>query len=200
MSNVAYRFEGGIGYGRLHDGTVFLFDAEDFRKISDTNWYKSQEGNHIYLIAQDGCDKLHKRIMGDVPKGYEIDHISLDTLDNRKCNLRVVTHQQNQINQPLQKNNTSGVTGVRFYKARNKYVARLKFCQHDIHLGYYETVQEAVQARNVGMECLYGEFGRYNDAPPAPNWIRAKVIRICSAFAECSLSEKFYKAYAKEAS
>lgn len=200
MSNVKYRFEGGIGYGELHDGTVFLFDAEDFWKIFDKNWYVSKEGSRAYLIGCNPKDKIHRKIMGIVPKGCEVDHISLDTLDNRKCNLRIVTHQQNQINQPKQKNNTSGVTGVRFYPARGKYVARVKICQKDIHLGYYETFVEAVQARNVGMECLFGDYGRYDDVPPAPNWIRAKVIDKCIAFAHLSLSERFYKSYCKEAS
>ena len=95
------------------------------------------------------------------------------------------------INQPLQRNNTSGVSGVRYYKARSKFVARIKICQKDIHLGYYVTFEEAVQARNVGMECMFGEYGRYNDVPAAPSWIRAKVVEKCKRFAHLSVSEKF---------
>ena len=117
--------------------------------------------------------------------------INLDTLDNRLCNLRIVTHQQNQINQPLQKNNTSGVSGVSFYPARNKYRARIKIGQHDLHLGYYHTFEEVVQARNVGMECMFGEYGRYNDVPPAPKWIRQYVTEKCKRFAELSVCRAF---------
>lgn len=75
-------------------------------------------------------------------------------------------------------NNTSGITGVSFYASRNKYRARIKICQHDIHLGYYKTFIEAVQARNIGMECMFGEYGVYNDVPDTPKWIRDKVINI----------------------
>ncbi len=89
------------------------------------------------------------------PEGYEVDHISLDTLDNRSCNLRIVTHQQNQINHSLQRNNSSGVSGVDFYPRNEKYRARIKVSQQEIHLGYYDDFEEAVQARNVGMECMF---------------------------------------------
>jgi len=118
-------------------------------------------------------------------------NISLDTLDNRKSNLRICTHQQNQCNQPLQCNNTSGVSGVSFYAPRGKYRARIKIGQHDIHLGYYSSFAEAVQARNVGMECMFGEYGRYNDAAPEPAWIRTKATEQCRRFAELSLCKAF---------
>lgn len=189
MSNVKYSFDGSIGYGKLQSGLIFLFDAGNLDKIKDVKWYPSYESGRPYLIDRWG-NKMHNRIL-HCPKGYEVDHISLDTLDNRICNLRICTHQQNQMNQPLQKNNTSGVCGVSWYPPRNKYRARIKAGQCDIHLGYYRIFMEAVQARNIGMECMFGEFGRYNDAPPAPVWIRNKVVSQCKRFAELSVCRAF---------
>ena len=142
-----------------------------------------------YIVNSKG-ESLHKILLGDL-SGLEVDHINLNTFDNRLCNLRICTHQQNQCNQPLQRNNTSGVTGVSFYAPRNKYRARIKICQHDIHLGYYKTFIEAVQARNIGMECMFGEFGVYNDVPNAPKWIKEKVVDICKRFADLSICEAF---------
>ena len=150
MSNVYYEIRNGLGYGYLKNGLKFLFDPEDYDKIKDTRWYVSHESGRPYLINCRGR-KMHSYLLS-CPSGYEIDHINLDTLDNRKSNLRICTHQQNQCNQPLQKNNTSGYSGVSFYSPRKKYRARVKVGQHDIHLGYYNTLTEAVQARNVGME------------------------------------------------
>lgn len=193
MSNISYRFEGDTGYGTLPDGTVFLFDFDQINKIKGMNWYRNfreEKPGRIYIINRKG-EYLHNYLV-DCPAGYEIDHISLDTLDNRSSNLRIVTHQQNQCNQPLQRNNTSGVSGVSYYPPRGKYRARIKACQHDIHLGYYLTFDEAVQARNVGMECMFGEYGRYNDVPPAPQWIRNNVINKCRPFADYSACEEFY--------
>ena len=85
----------------------------------------------------------------------------------------------------------SGVSGVSYYPPRKKYRARIKISQLDIHLGYYDTFQEAVQARDVGMECMFGEYGRYNNVPAAPIWIRSKVIEKCKRFAELSVCRAF---------
>ncbi len=192
MSNVAYRFEGDIGYGTLADGTTFLFSADKIGLIKDRNWYRNYNNakDKILYISDHYGKKLHDYLV-KCPNGYEVDHINLDTLDNRDCNLRFVTHQQNQINQPLQKNNTSGVSGVSFYPPRRKYRARIKIGQHDIHLGYYATFEQAVQARNVGMECMFGEYGRYNDVSEASMWVRQKVIEKCKRFAELSVCKAF---------
>lgn len=194
ISNVKYTFSDDvlIGYGHLPDGTTFLFDADLFDKIKDIKWYVSYRkgtGKPIYIIDRYGVP-LHQ-VLFNKKSGFELDHISLDTLDNRRCNVRFCTHQQNQMNQPIQRNNTSGVSGVSYYPARQKYHARIKINQHDIHLGYYDTFQEAVQARNVGMECMFGEYGRYNNVPSAPKWIRNRVIEKCKRFAELSVCRAF---------
>ncbi|MBR1443132.1 MAG: HNH endonuclease [Firmicutes bacterium] len=188
MSNVDYSFDGDICYGKLKDGTVFITDRKFYPKIRDINLYrnsKTKEDCKTYIIDCNG-NHLHRILIENAEK-MEIDHINLNTFDNRSCNLRICTHQQNQCNQPLQKNNTSGVTGVSYYKPRHKYRARIKISQQDIHLGYYETFVEAVQARNTGMEYMFGEYGRYNDVDEAPKWIKEKVNSICSRFANLSL-------------
>ena len=192
MSNVTYRFDGQTGYGTLPNGTTFLFDTDMVLRICNINWYRNYNdpaGKTLYITDRRGR-KLHYYLT-DCPKGYEVDHISLDTLDNRSCNLRIVTHQQNQMNQPVQKNNKSGVSGVSFYPALRKFRARIKIGQRDVHLGYYKSFEEAVQARNVGMECMFGEYGRYNNVPEAPEWIRKSVIERCRRFAELSICEAF---------
>lgn len=195
MSNVTYRFEGDTGIGMLPDGTRFLFDADQFDRIRDIKWYRNYRkpgDRKLYLIDRKG-NYLHRVITG-CPEGYEVDHISLDTLDNRSCNLRIVTHQQNQINHSLQRNNSSGVSGVDFYPRNEKYRARIKVSQQEIHLGYYDDFEEAVQARNVGMECMFGEYGRYNDVPEPPGWIRKDVESRCRRFADLSVCGAFSSA------
>ena len=191
MSNISYHFNGSTGYGQLPDGTVFIFDRDKFDAIRAYNWYRNYNDPEkpLYITNRFG-KKLHDYLV-DCPKGLEGDHINLNTLDNRMCKLRIVTHQQNQCNQPVQKNNTSGVSGVSYYPPRKKYRARIKIGQHEIHLGYYEVFEQALQARNVGMECMFGEYGRYNDVPDAPDWLRRIVTEKCSRFAELSICEAF---------
>ena len=53
-------------------------------------------------------------------------------------------------------------------------------------------MEEATQARNVGMECMFGKYGRYNDVPDAPEWIREKVIKKCMRFADHAVCGAFF--------
>src|SRR5206468_807565 len=56
---------------------------------------------------------LHRLIIGAVPRGLTVDHVNGDVLDNRRANLRIVTHSQNHVNRHRQAcNNTSDVRGV----------------------------------------------------------------------------------------
>ncbi len=173
--------DGMIGYGRLSTGEVFCFDAEDYRKISDRTWYKCNASPGYVGDRKGFC--IHRVILA-APEGCEIDHINLNPLDNRKSNLRICTHQQNQCNQPLQRNNTSGATGVHYYTARGKYRARIKYFQRELHLGYFSTFLEAAQARNVGVKILFGEYGRCSEAPPPPKWIDHMIQTKCNRFLE----------------
>ena len=94
MTNVVFRIKNGVGHGTLPDGTTFLFDADKLYKIANTKWYRNTRENkskELYIVDRKG-NALH-RVLIDCPKGYEIDHISMDTLDNRSVNLRIVTHQ-----------------------------------------------------------------------------------------------------------
>ncbi len=84
---------------------------------------------------------------GEIPKGYQIDHINHDTLDNRIENLRIVTSQENQRNRKLDVRNTSGHTGIR--KRKNRYYVETKNMRKSIHVGTYPTLEEAIAARDA---------------------------------------------------
>lgn len=175
-----YRFlkDGKTVIGKLSDGDEFIFDIKDFKKVLEYKWYPSGTGSSNKTVINRKRDYIHRLIM-NAPKGFEVDHINRDRMNNCRNNLRICTHQQNQCNQPLQSNNTSGVTGVRFYAARNKYVARIKYFGKDIHLGYYEIKTEAIQARDTGAKLLFGEFAILNDVPEAPTHIKEYVYGQC---------------------
>ena len=194
-SNVTYSFSenGKVGYGKLQDGTVFIFDADMINKIDGVNFYRSKNNapnEKTYIIDCRG-KKLHDYLFKHI-SGLEIDHINLSTLDNRRCNIRYATHQQNQMNQPLQKNNTSGVSGVSYYPPRGKFRARIKVYGKEIHLGYYDTFVYAVMARNVGMKCMFGQYGRYVNVGTIPKWIENKVYEKCVRFETLARNSAFF--------
>ena len=189
-----------LGDGRVSvtstNGIAFLIDKSDEVLVKQHKWHVCTDSKGYHMVISSRRVKLDNVLLGH-PAGMEIDHIDLNPLNNCRNNLRIVSHQCNQINQPPQSNCKSGVSGVQYYARYKQYRARIKIGQKDIHLGYYESFQQAVQARNVGMECMFGEYGRYNDVPPAPEWIRQKVIKQCERFAELSVCRAFLLKYAK---
>lgn len=88
--------------------------------------------------------RLHRWIMNP-PSDKVVDHISRNTLDNRISNLRVVTVAENGQNRKLsQPNSISGVRGVCPSGYPNKkWKAAIKLNGRCIHVGSYETIEEA---------------------------------------------------------
>ena len=81
--------------------------------------------------------------------GLEVDHISHIRDDNRLVNLRFVTRSDNQRNRSRNSNNTTGVTGVYYDKARRKYKAQIRVDGMNINLGRFVTLEEATEARKA---------------------------------------------------
>lgn len=77
----------------------------------------------------------------------ETDHVNGIRNDNRWCNLRAVSKQENLKNQKQYKNNSSGVTGVSLKKQSGKWQAYIRDGNHQIHLGYFLSKQGALDAR-----------------------------------------------------
>jgi HNH endonuclease len=86
----------------------------------------------------------------------QVDHINGDTLDNRRSNLRVCDNSANQHNRGLQRNNRSGVKGVRRLGRKKKpWVASIRIRGRNIYLGTFATIEQAERARRDA-EVQYG--------------------------------------------
>ena len=81
-----------------------------------------------------------------------IDHINGVKTDNRACNLRTADHSLNARNMPRRSDNTSGFTGVYWFKQRSKWQARLQVNGKQHHLGLFNTPEEANEARLAANE------------------------------------------------
>jgi hypothetical protein len=62
------------------------------------------------------------------------------------------------MNMKLHKNNTSGVTGVHWYKAYSMWRAEIKACNKKIYLGCFYNFEDAVAARHEAEDEYFGEF------------------------------------------
>ena len=79
----------------------------------------------------------------------EVDHINHIRDDNRLANLRFVTRLGNNRNLSRRSKNTTGVTGVRYDKARKKYRAQIAVDGVNINLGRFVTLEEAAEVRKA---------------------------------------------------
>lgn len=155
-----FDLSGDYGIGFTNKQEDFYFDLEDYEKIKKYCWYMS----HGYIYAQNsnlnggGVVSLHRLIMDCNDKNFIVDHINHNTSDNRKSNLRIVTKQQNAMNQSLRTNNISGVTGIHFVKEQQKWWARIKHNNKTINLGLYEDFSDAVKARKEAEDKYFGEY------------------------------------------
>lgn len=126
--------------GNNGSGIFAIVDIEDAHLADKYNFWLED-------YPRTGIDgkkvRLHTLILGKQNKGFVIDHINRDKLDNRRSNLRVLTHQLNIFNSKLSKNNTTGFNGVSFDKRRNKYIANIKYNYKNMFIGYYNTSKEA---------------------------------------------------------
>lgn len=87
-----------------------------------------------------------------------VDHIDNNKLNNLYTNLRWATHQENRRNIVMYKNNTTGVKGVIFDKHYKKWMARIRVSGKLIHIGSFNTIEEATEARMQKANELFGEF------------------------------------------
>lgn len=147
-----------IVVNRKGEETHVLMDLEDIDLAVDYVWSMNGKG---YPVANIGPKPttLHRYLL-QLPKGVLGDHINGNTLDNRKCNLRACTHQENSYNRGINKNNKSGVTGVRWDKAAKKWAARITIEHSNKNLGYFDDFTEAVKARRAAEIKYFGEFRR----------------------------------------
>lgn len=153
----------GVGYFNT-DNKPFYFDLEDYDKISNYTWHYSNGYAiaHQYKGDKRTTFKMHRLIMNVLDVDCVVDHINHNRLDNRKCNLRIANNIKNSFNHSIQSNNTSGVTGVIFHKASNKWCSRITVNGKRIILGYYDNFDEAVKVRKAAEEKYYGEWSYDN--------------------------------------
>jgi len=92
------------------------------------------------------------------PKWQDIDHANQIKHDNRLSNLRLSSRSQNQANVNMYSSNTTGYKGVSWHKQREKFRASIRHNYKSIHLGVFDTAEEASDAYKAAAQKIYGEF------------------------------------------
>lgn len=141
----------------------FLVDVGDLHLIVNNTWNIATRGcveaTDRKTTNRIGRIKLHVLLLGK-KDGMDIDHINGNPLDNRRSNLRHISHKDNSRNCKLSKNNTSGFNGVNWVKSKNKWRARIKHDYKNIFLGYFHDKEDAKSCRYAATIALFGDYGR----------------------------------------
>jgi len=96
-----------------------------------------------------------------------IDHINGRRDDNRWSNLRLADKYEQAHNEGIRKSNSTGKKGV--YRNGRSYCAAIRNRGSEvIHLGSFETLDEAAHAYNKAAIRLHGEFARLNPIGDLP--------------------------------
>lgn len=151
--------EYGVGW-TLNTNKEFYFDLEDYDKIKGYCWYEriDRTGYHV-LRTNMYVDGKRKTIPMHQHLGfYGYDHHNRNPLDNRKSNLYMATSSENNCNQSVQKNNTSGYTGVIWHEKSMLWEAFLMKDKEVKLQKYYVHKNDAIVARLIAEKEFMGEF------------------------------------------
>lgn len=115
MSNAVHVI-GDLAVVSMVGSRSVVVDATDLDLISGYRWSRAggnREWGTYPASRVAGTTVYMHRVITDAPKGMDVDHINHDAFDNRRANLRVVTHSQNMLNRRNHnKNSGSGLRGV----------------------------------------------------------------------------------------
>ena len=148
-----------VQYRNSYD--CFIIDKECLDEIKDMCWHNTADYPYSKI---NGKSCALSRLIMNCPEDMEVDHINGKPWDNRKCNLRVVTRSQNGMNTGTRISNTSGYKGVVWYKSRSKWMAQITFNNKRYFLGYFDDINDAINARKEAELKYFGEYSReYGD-------------------------------------
>jgi len=155
---------GQVKFIALTKGRHTLVDAADFERLNRHKWFamRSPNGSGYYAARwENGRMVLMHREILDAPDGRIVDHANRNPSDNRRCNLRLCTKQQNVFNRHSGVH-SSRYQGVSYCKQERKWVAYIKLDKQHERLGGFDDEVVAAQVRDRWAFAFHGRFAYLN--------------------------------------
>ena len=126
-----------------------IIDIEDVEKCKQYKWHLRKSRSISYVIASIKGEinkKIHlHRFVLNYNGNLDVDHINMNGLDNRKSNLRIVSHAENKANNRF--------TGVKLVPS-GRWQASVCRNYKTIYIGTFDTEEDAIKARKEFIEQL----------------------------------------------
>ncbi len=127
--------------------------------------YLSEKGYYLTGLCR-GKKVINLRVHRLVAKTFipntenknQVDHIDNNKTNNDVNNLRWATNQKNSRNKGIGKTNTTGINRVGWYEKYKKWRAYVDIDVIKIHLGYFDSKEEAQEKRISAVNGAFGEF------------------------------------------
>jgi hypothetical protein len=152
--------------GKRGIGKYTLVDDDDYPILSLHTWWYGSNGYVVTNIKVDVYTykfniPMHTVLLGknDI---FVVDHINGNSLDNRRCNLRLCTHKQNCWNRRANIKSTSQYKGVFLVKKTGKWRTQIKYQGKIVSIGNFDNELEAARAYDNKAKLYYGEYARLN--------------------------------------
>ena len=148
----------------LTQGRRAEVDIEDYVWLNEFSWHvtcgaaaRTFGNKKVYMHRQ-----IMEVFLGRKLEREEIvDHIDRNRLNNKKCNLRVCTKQQNDWNCRF-RSGSSKYNGVGWVGDREKWSSRIIMNNKIIFLGYFGREEDAATAYDEAALRLRGEYACLN--------------------------------------
>ena len=139
----------------LSKGYSAMVDDEDFEWLNQWRWCAKVDKKTVYARreARDGNGNrwtvfMHRQILGLTDSKDQVDHRDYDGLNNTRENLRPATQAQNNRNQRVRTDSTTGYKGVNWDKKSEKFIVRLGVGGGRVYLGAFDCPDEAARHYN----------------------------------------------------
>ncbi len=157
----------------LTRGKYTIVDDEDYDRLMEHSWAWAPATGSLsspgYAVRKGSKRRgeprtvqMHREIL-HAPNNIMVDHVNLDSLDNRKGNLRYANCQENGFNRPKPiMDCTSIYKGVFQRKNHTRWAARIKFNGRHIELGEFDKEETAAAAYNFASRIFFGQYRHEN--------------------------------------
>lgn len=150
----------GVRLVPLTQGLFATVDSADYEEICKYKWSVLRVGVKVYAqTVIRGRHVLMHRFLLRPRRGYQVDHIDGNGLNNCRSNLRLCTAGQNQANRGP-RGGTSRFVGV--WRRGNRWYAEIRHRGKVYRLGSYTDEVEAAKARDRKAVELHGVYAYLN--------------------------------------